>query len=125
VLRDTARSEEQKCAAKLTPADSKFLSESSIRFMRLTSEEVHIIKSVILALDPDAKIYLFGSRVDDNAKGGDIDLLILSKQLVQEDARSIRTALFEHIEEQKIDLVIAKNNVDPFVKIALEKGILL
>jgi hypothetical protein len=30
VLRDTARSEEQKCAAKLTPADSKFLSESSI-----------------------------------------------------------------------------------------------
>jgi hypothetical protein len=29
-LIDTARSEDQKCAAKLTPADSKFLSESSI-----------------------------------------------------------------------------------------------
>ncbi len=91
--------------------------------MRLTSEEVHIIKSVILARDPDAKIYLFGSRINDDAKGGDIDLLILSKRLVQEDARSIRTALFEKIEEQKIDLVIAKNDMDPFVKIALVKGI--
>jgi hypothetical protein len=30
VLRDTARSEDQKCAAKLTQADAKFLSESSI-----------------------------------------------------------------------------------------------
>jgi hypothetical protein len=30
VLRNTAGSEDQKCAAKLTPADSRFLSESSI-----------------------------------------------------------------------------------------------
>jgi hypothetical protein len=30
VLRDTARSENQKCAAKLTPADSNFLGASSI-----------------------------------------------------------------------------------------------
>lgn len=42
--------------------------------MRLTKQEVQIIKSAILQVDPEARIFLFGSRVDDQKKGGDIDL---------------------------------------------------
>jgi len=90
--------------------------------MRLNSEEVHIIKSAILSKDPDAKIYLFGSRVDKQAKGGDIDILVLSQHLTQESARSIKTAIFEKLEEQKLDILIAKDDQDPLVKIALKTG---
>ncbi len=93
--------------------------------MRLTKEEIEAIKSVILAKDPKARIYLFGSRVEKDAKGGDIDLLILSKQLTQKDVRSIKTAIFTQLEEQKMDIIVALNDEDPFVKIALRTGILL
>ncbi|MFT5533148.1 MAG: putative nucleotidyltransferase [Burkholderiaceae bacterium] len=44
--------------------------------MRLLEKEVNIIRSVIHAIDPDGKIYLFGSRSDDLRRGGDIDLFL-------------------------------------------------
>lgn len=45
--------------------------------MRLTTQQKTIIKRVALELcSADASIFLFGSRLDDNKKGGDIDLLI-------------------------------------------------
>jgi len=48
--------------------------------MRLSEEEVNIIKNVTTNFDKEVKIILFGSRADDNSKGGDIDLLVLSKK---------------------------------------------
>ncbi len=42
--------------------------------MRLTSKQRQAIKQTIHNFDPQALIYLFGSLVDDNKKGGDIDL---------------------------------------------------
>lgn len=45
--------------------------------MRLTEEQVKLIKSgVAKFFGEKSKVYLFGSRVDDTAKGGDIDLCI-------------------------------------------------
>ena len=70
-------------------------------------------------------IYLFGSRVDDQKKGGDIDLLILSQTLMPSDKRAIRGELWQSIGEQKIDLVIAHDTSEPFVRIALETGVRL
>ena len=93
--------------------------------MRLKPHETRAIKETILNLDPEAKIYLFGSRVDDTLRGGDIDLLILSHNITQKDRRNIRVKLFEQIGEQKLDLIIAENDTQPFVKIALSQGILL
>ncbi len=49
--------------------------------MRLKSYEISVIKDCIEALDKDARIYLFGSRTDNEKKGGDIDLLVLSHKL--------------------------------------------
>jgi predicted nucleotidyltransferase len=49
--------------------------------MRLTEGEVSAIKESVHLFDPDAKIYLFGSRADDMKKGGDIDLIIISKRI--------------------------------------------
>lgn len=45
-------------------------------FLRLSQEEIHIIKSNILKTIPDAEIILFGSRVYDDKKGGDIDIFV-------------------------------------------------
>jgi len=74
-------------------------------------------------LDPEARIHLFGSRADDAKRGGDIDLLILSNLLTNGDRSAIRRRLWELIGEQRIDIVIAKDASDPFVRIALKEGV--
>lgn len=44
--------------------------------MRLKPNEINILKTSIYKYIKDAKIILFGSRVYDYKKGGDIDILI-------------------------------------------------
>jgi predicted nucleotidyltransferase len=93
--------------------------------MRLSQKERQNIKQTIHAFDPKALIYLFGSRVDDSKKGGDIDLLVLSKTLGLMEKIRIKIKLYELIGEQKIDLIIAENTLKPFVQIVLEDAVLL
>lgn len=93
--------------------------------MRLTEYEVNAIKDTIYILDSNANIYLFGSRVDDNKKGGDIDLLIISDMLIQKNARDIKGDLYDKIGEQKIDIVIVKDTTHPFTRIALKESVKL
>ncbi|HZX21873.1 MAG TPA: nucleotidyltransferase domain-containing protein [Clostridia bacterium] len=93
--------------------------------MRLSDSEVKAIKGVVGDIDKDARVYLFGSRVDKDARGGDIDLLVLSRKLAQEDSNKIRHRLWDIMGEQRIDIVIAKDDTHPFIKIALKGGILL
>jgi predicted nucleotidyltransferase len=91
--------------------------------MRLKNFEQNAIRSTVRALDENAHVYLFGSRVDDTKKGGDIDLLVMSDSLTGDDKRTIRMKLNELLGEQKIDIVLATNDADPFVKLALATGI--
>lgn len=93
--------------------------------MRLSIEEVNAIKKVVARLDITAKVYLFGSRVYEDQRGGDIDLLIFSNRLSQKDASEIRYNLWHHIGEQKIDIIVAKDRSHPFTRIALKEAILL
>lgn len=93
--------------------------------MRITTYQHQAIKEVIAHFDPNAKVYLFGSRVDDSNRGGDIDLLILSDVITEKDRRLMRLELFDRIGEQKLDLVIAKDLNKPFVRIAYNQGVLL
>jgi uncharacterized protein len=93
--------------------------------MRLSRNEIDIIKKSILSEDKDAEIYLFGSRVDDNKKGGDIDILIISDKLVFSDIIFIKRKIFEELEEQKIDIVISGNLEKPFINVAYKNGIRL
>lgn len=90
--------------------------------VRLSQHEIDVIKSSILELDPKAKIYLFGSRADPDLKGGDIDLLVLSDFLEQVSTVKIKAKIFQTLEEQKIDLLIARDRSDPFVKHAFATG---
>lgn len=91
--------------------------------MRLTDKEKSVIRKAVAEADPAARIFLFGSRTDDTGKGGDIDLLILSDFLGRAEKREIKFRLFDALGEQKIDLLIARDLSDPFVRMAKKGGI--
>jgi len=94
--------------------------------MRLSEHEVSCIKNIVLEFDPNALIYLYGSRIDDTKKGGDIALMLVSEVIDLEQKIKIKLRLYDTIGEQKIDLLITKSdNSDPFIKIVKNKGILL
>lgn len=93
--------------------------------VRLSKDEISAIWETVHALDTEALVYLFGSRTDKQKRGGDIDLLVMSQKLTGSDAGKIRWRLWELLGEQKIDIVIAADATDPFVRIALNEGVLL
>jgi uncharacterized protein len=90
--------------------------------MRLSQAEIEVISQTIGRLDNRARIRLFGSRADDTKRGGDIDLLILSEKLTESDRGAIRLRIQEKLGEQKIDIVIARDLSDPFVRVAYNEG---
>lgn len=91
--------------------------------MRLKEDEIKIIKDTVRLRDSKCRIILFGSRANDLQKGGDIDILLYSQKLVFNDKLKILSKLNEKLGEQKIDIIIAKNNDNPFVKIAENTGV--
>ena len=74
--------------------------------MRLDNSIIEFFKQRIIQILPDATLYLFGSRTMDDARGGDIDLLILTKKPVDKKLfRPIRVDFYKKFGWQKIDLV--------------------
>ncbi len=91
--------------------------------MRLKNFQKQIIVNAIKNEDQKASVYLFGSRVDDEQLGGDIDILVLSSTIKFDEKLRIKKKIFESLEEQKIDLLIVDDLSEPFAQIAIEKGI--
>ena len=75
--------------------------------MRLTETERNTIRQIVRKYDPTAQVRLYGSRVDNAAKGGDIDLLIISDLITASELSAIRWELWERLGEQKIDLILS------------------
>ncbi|MEX0780279.1 MAG: nucleotidyltransferase domain-containing protein [Balneolales bacterium] len=90
--------------------------------MRLAGEEHKIIKEAILERDPLAKIYLYGSRTNDYARGGDIDILVISDKIKIPDKLLIKRKLFKELEDQKIDITVTEDTNRPFVKSVLQNA---
>lgn len=95
--------------------------------MRIAPEQIDYLKKEIFALVPDAVVYLFGSRVDDRKKGGDIDLMILSaKKIGWKEKARIKWGYFEKFGEQKMDIVSSTfGEKNPFKDLVLHQGIKL
>jgi predicted nucleotidyltransferase len=101
--------------------------------MRLTDQQRSIIRTTVTeTFGATADVWLFGSRVDDNKRGGDIDLLIETDQVdVNAIARSEITFLTKiqmKMGEQKIDVLLdypSRKNRPPIISIAKRTGILL
>jgi len=92
--------------------------------MRLSTQEVSVLKHELHSLSNSAQLYLFGSRVDDSKRGGDIDLLVIDSHLTKKDLRLLRIAFFKHFGEQKLDIVLDNGELrDPFVKYILKDAV--
>ena len=95
--------------------------------MRLTQKQIKAINESFKEFFTNGTIYLFGSRVDDSLKGGDIDLYIDTTDLdnIAQKKINFLVSLKGKIGEQKIDVVISRDKNRPIEKEALHKGVKL
>ena len=96
-----------------------------VHTMRLATEEQSVIRHAIALADADAHVYLFGSRADDTAKGGDIDLLVLSKKIDIMAKLDILTQLHQQLGERKVDIAIYPDGTRPFPRMIMQEAIRL
>jgi predicted nucleotidyltransferase len=95
--------------------------------MRMKDTTLNSIRSIVLNVAPESECYLFGSRVDDRARGGDIDLMLLTREkLPMQLIRRLRRLILNQIGEQKLDIVnFARESSHPFKAVALENAVRL
>jgi len=100
--------------------------------MRLSDKQIKAIRAAVARHFPeDTRVFLFGSRTDDEKKGGDIDLLIESSLTgipLQEARLKTMGSIQRGIGEQKIDIVTLETGKKPELSIqteAIRTGILL
>jgi predicted nucleotidyltransferase len=78
--------------------------------MRLNDKIREIIKTEVAnQLGPDAVVRLFGSRVNDSQRGGDIDLLVESKLPLEHRIQAeckLAARLFIRLGGRKVDVII-------------------
>jgi hypothetical protein len=99
--------------------------------MRLTETQIQAIHDTAGELfGGHASVCLFGSRIDDHQRGGDIDLLIEVDHIL--DNRPAMAARFSSrlqrcIGEQRIDVLIIEPNtrLKPIHRVARETGVRL
>ena len=95
--------------------------------MRLAETTSLVIKKHVSEFVPESDCYLFGSRVNDKLKGGDIDLLLLTpEKLSLSRIRALRRRILSQVGEQKLDIVnFTRESNHPFKTAALEHAVRL
>jgi len=99
--------------------------------MRLTPDQERIIKSTVdRVLEAESRVWLFGSRVDDALRGGDIDLLIETEAAFPNRAKMLCRlygALIFALGDRKLDVLLkdARTRDAPIFNIAKRTGVLL
>ena len=85
--------------------------------MRLTQHERRAIRKCVAACDPDAQVLLFGSRLHNQRRGGDIDLLIRSSKIDFITRLRLKLAIMNALGPQKIDIAVDRGRPSAFVKL--------
>ena len=95
--------------------------------MRLTKYQIETIKKYTLEVFNTKRVYLFGSRVDDTKRGGDIDLYIEldDKSELFKKRIKILAKLKRYLGEQKIDVIFNEDSNRLIEKEAKKWGIAL
>lgn len=101
--------------------------------MRLSELQQSVIRTTVAeTFGTQASVWLFGSRVDDSKRGGDIDLLIQTDQVDVDAVMRAEIAFLGKLQmklgEQKIDVLLdypSRKTHPPIFSIARKSGILL
>lgn len=99
--------------------------------MRLTqTQQTAIRNAVARIMGADARAWLFGSRVDDTARGGDIDLYIEADHIVSNRVQALcrlEGALVMALGDRKLDILLkdASTPETPIFRIAKQNGVQL
>jgi predicted nucleotidyltransferase len=99
--------------------------------MRLTDQQRQILLAAVQqVLGSDVIVKLFGSRVDDFAKGGDIDLYVRSHHPITQPAyriAMIQAKLIRALGDRKVDVLLGAPNLESKMihRIADQTGLLL
>ncbi|WP_295886282.1 nucleotidyltransferase domain-containing protein [uncultured Thiohalocapsa sp.] len=99
--------------------------------MRLTAEQIQaILDSVHDIAGSCAKVRVFGSRLQDDARGGDLDLLVELPEAVEHPARlsaRLSARISRSMHGRSVDIVLLAPNLRrlPIHDIALREGRLL
>jgi predicted nucleotidyltransferase len=105
--------------------------------MRLSTDQIQAIcQAATAAFGQGTSVWLFGSRVDDAKRGGDIDLLVCPQVQSAEDAAGLQKTFMQKIKmltllerrlgERKVDIVVEQaQDMRPIVAVAHKTGIKL
>jgi len=95
--------------------------------MRLKEAEINIIRDVFLKVFGHGELYLFGSRVDDSKRGGDIDLYIVPSSTDNLAVKKIdfKVLLKKTMQDREIDVVIDRGKNRLIDTVAKNTGVLL
>lgn len=99
--------------------------------MRLAAEQIgHIVSATRELLGPQVRVWLFGSRVDDTRRGGDIDLLVEADHHIEQPvwaAAQLTARLQRRLGERRIDVLVTDPTMhpEPIHDVARSQGQLL
>ena len=99
--------------------------------MRLTNQQAQAIRQIACELaGPQARVRLFGSRLDDAGRGGDVDLLLELPSAVDQPAllaARLSTRVSRLMHGRRVDVVLSAPNLKhlPIHEVALQTGRLL
>jgi predicted nucleotidyltransferase len=91
--------------------------------MRITQQQAKAIVQQVKAIDAEAAVYLYGSRVNDALKGGDIDIAILSNNIAIKDKVAIQMNLYDVLEGLKLDILVVEDTEMPFWQVVQSSAI--
>jgi predicted nucleotidyltransferase len=99
--------------------------------MRLTPTQIQTIKRATADIfGPEARVWLFGSRVDDSKRGGDVDLMVQLDCTVENEAllaARLSARVSRSMYGRRVDVIVQSANTatQPVRREALDSGVQL
>jgi predicted nucleotidyltransferase len=91
--------------------------------MRLTTDQTATIAACVhRVFGPEAQILVYGSVLDERARGGDVDLLVMTTDRPTRRQRAQATLELERVLNRPVDLTTAQRGVPASAWVRLVQG---